>query len=42
MRALVIADKKLAAVAADGNGSEADEAVAYAEDVLCCVRCNSL
>jgi hypothetical protein len=42
MRALVIADKKLAAVAADGNGSEADEAVAYAEDVLWCVRCNSL
>jgi hypothetical protein len=41
MRALVIADQKLAAAAAHGTGSKTDEAVAYAEDILCCVRYNS-
>ena len=39
MRALAVAESKMTAVAAHGADDEADSAVAYAEDVLCCVRC---
>lgn len=38
MRALVIADKRLSAIAANGADCQECDAYAYAEDVLCCIR----
>jgi hypothetical protein len=38
MRALVTADSKLSALAANGTDPQQNDALAYAEDVLCCVR----
>jgi hypothetical protein len=38
MRALIIADKKMSALALDGPDGDGVDAVAYAEDVLCCLR----
>jgi hypothetical protein len=42
MRALVIADKRLSASAVNNVDSQEHDAVTYAEDVLCCLRCISV